>query len=837
MSDPSLGRPLLNPTLTGYPLLQQFKDTSTQSSRSGIILNPSVAFQNLMSASINTLTELRRWTSASTGLPIDDLSYATCGQLFLEVQSRAKEALRILQSFQQTQLARLDDLPKRHKTQFSIVQQLAQDVWESEDDNSDPEDDAFTAADSGSDADDEIALVEDEDEWRMDVDDIQEDSPLDTSSQMEVADNDYQTFIKLTPDDKHAGLWTATFRANAQWWYDLCCHWNSVLHRTFFESQSVETNTAYKEAVLVLRQMRQVHLTTTDWVQVVHRSGLGKTICDISEQSMLVEGNNAAADQMFLQNRAQDSFCETLDKWVKESVDWKCTPLQFKAIPLPGSQPMDQQHPHGPGFKLWQILKQDDDFIPRRRLPNSICLFTSEITFQRAWDEWLAPKLQKNYDLTHVVPAQLYSTFMQVIREQQRKIKSLKPAFGKILTRTIELRKYDQNTTTWVHKRRPVDGSANHLPPNACPKCVSEREASWCRKQITVRQQDVEWLRGHGITLAPPGERLKPKPRPAEHADRPPPKIFSPDELALQGCILTAIKKEEAIVTRCGTQIIELCSADGKVLDVVVYGAFPQDVLERMKEHHHTPTKCKPLLRGSQFEGLGGGKMEAHGSALPKGGRGGSAYGPIAGFTANSLDDMDIIFNEVEDNTMMMIAMRAYLPEGYQELLKETEAADKLGKTGTTTYRCTKYSAPQHTDEDVCRGCCMTIEWHANPGEYGFCFPSYGYYVMTEANTFWTFLSSMLHGTMLPSSKPMADSEPAGEMSRMRGGAGRRRRNPVLTPRGERAARRNVLRGDPDPTRTVNGKHSTGTKKNTGKAKSYQAAREKQAPRREYWNA
>ncbi|KAK7055231.1 hypothetical protein R3P38DRAFT_2498912 [Favolaschia claudopus] len=132
--------------------------------------------------------------------------------------------------------------------------------------------------------------------------------------------------------------------------------------------------------------------------------------------------------------------------------------------------------------------------------------------------------------------------------------------------------------------------------------------------------------------------------------------------------------------------------------------------------------------------------MEAFGSSLPKGEARGSAYTPTAGFQADSLEDMDVVFNEVEDNTVMMTVMRAVHLQAYRILKRETDTADQLGKTGTNIYRCTGYCAPQHTDKDVCRGCCITTDWNALPGEYGFCFPSYGYYIETRANTFWYVL-------------------------------------------------------------------------------------------------
>lgn len=80
----------------------------------------------------------------------------------------------------------------------------------------------------------------------------------------------------------------------------------------------------------------------------------------------------------------------------------------------------------------------------------------------------------------------------------------------------------------------------------------------------------------------------------------------------------------------------------------MAYGAFSPDILRRLKDHHDIVSKCKPMTRGGQFDCYGDGSMIAHGSSLPSGGAPGSAYAPVANFDANTLEAMDIIFNEIE---------------------------------------------------------------------------------------------------------------------------------------------------------------------------------------------
>ncbi|KAF7374960.1 hypothetical protein MSAN_00382100 [Mycena sanguinolenta] len=129
--------------------------------------------------------------------------------------------------------------------------------------------------------------------------------------------------------------------------------------------------------------------------------------------------------------------------------------------------------------------------------------------------------------------------------------------------------------------------------------------------------------------------------------------------------------------------------------------------------------------------------MTGHGSTASMGGTPGSGYGNIAGFNANTEASRDVIFNEVEDTVVAMTVMKVFHKDAYNDLITQTDAADRMGKTGTNTYTCTGYCAPQHTDNDICKGCCFTIERKALPGEYAFCMPSYGYYTHTYDNTFW----------------------------------------------------------------------------------------------------
>ncbi|KAJ7886432.1 hypothetical protein B0H14DRAFT_3730672 [Mycena olivaceomarginata] len=147
--------------------------------------------------------------------------------------------------------------------------------------------------------------------------------------------------------------------------------------------------------------------------------------------------------------------------------------------------------------------------------------------------------------------------------------------------------------------------------------------------------------------------------------------------------------------------------------------------------------------------------MVGFGSIHPQGGAPGSGYAPTAGFNADTLDAVDLILNEAEYLAVMMVVLQAFHPEAYRDIIKLTQAADRIGRSGTNTYRCAGYYAAQHEEADECRGMCFQTELVALPWEYAFCQPSYGYYLHTYPNMFWTFHGSRMHGTMLPATTPL----------------------------------------------------------------------------------
>lgn len=67
-----------------------------------------------------------------------------------------------------------------------------------------------------------------------------------------------------------------------------------------------------------------------------------------------------------------------------------------------------------------------------------------------------------------------------------------------------------------------------------------------------------------------------------------------------------------------------------------------------MVNHSKKLSKIKPIKRGGQFQQFSQGQMRGIGSRLPAGGAPGDAYRAYEGTSADSLEDLDLLFNHAE---------------------------------------------------------------------------------------------------------------------------------------------------------------------------------------------
>ncbi|KAJ7447751.1 hypothetical protein B0H11DRAFT_1929494 [Mycena galericulata] len=731
LTQPGIGEPSLDQHLDLYPALMNLKNSRgnarLQADKENFV-------RTLCHSAPDVTHQLFEWTAASTGLSPNTLSLSECARLFAEIFATVVDdtlALRSLRNFQMHRLENTSARPKLPRAQTSLASEIDHCIWDS--DLTDLESDEDISANFGSESGDDSSDEETDETTQL--------SDLLTPPSNEP----FNLFCRMVPDKHHAKLWQRTFWGNKSWWPALCAFWNSELRKAFSPPSQLPPY-----------QMRKVKpkKDEREWLPVVRESDVGKTIYEIADAATLIDAKNPHCDQLFFKIRAQYSLCETLDSWVAEARTWERTRVQFIPIPPPGACPLDCKYPGKPGWALWRIMQEkcNDNLIPRQKIPDAVEFLVSQDNFERAWNSWFGLSLQvKGYDLRSVDLHELYSSFIEILSREYDKEnlnKVVNPVWRKILTRTAEVRITEKMAEEWAFEGRPraptgkrkrsgQNHNATPLPSTACVQCAHLPIAQHCRRTIVVDIQDVEFLRGCGITRAPEGERMKPMPPPKSRANKPVPKIYTPSDLHARGLKFDGIERDEAIIKRCHKQVIFFENQTGKLA------------------HHEATTKCKPIKRGGQFDFYGAGDTVGSGSSAASGGRKGSGYAPIAGFEATTLDGIDIIFNEVEDATVMLAVMRAFHPDAHRLLLSTTQAADRMGKSGMNTYRCTGYCSTQHSDDDPCHGICTTTKLRALPWEYAFCLPVYGYYLHTYENMLWTFLGSMIHGTMLPSTRPL----------------------------------------------------------------------------------
>jgi len=83
--------------------------------------------------------------------------------------------------------------------------------------------------------------------------------------------------------------------------------------------------------------------------------------------------------------------------------------------------------------------------------------------------------------------------------------------------------------------------------------------------------------------------------------------------------------------------------------------------------------------------------------------------------------------------------VRPHHPDVVKDLKEISMAADRLGTSGTTQYRCHNYTSPLHKDNDAARGLCAQYELCANEDldEYAFIYGAYRIYIVSRSNSLW----------------------------------------------------------------------------------------------------
>lgn len=83
-------------------------------------------------------------------------------------------------------------------------------------------------------------------------------------------------------------------------------------------------------------------------------------------------------------------------------------------------------------------------------------------------------------------------------------------------------------------------------------------------------------------------------------------------------------------------------------LDFWFYGAFSEEILKKLIEHHQRLQNVKAVKRGKQFQHFSLGEMYPVGTRSPMGGSPGSAYAMYAGMGANTPEGLEALYDHAE---------------------------------------------------------------------------------------------------------------------------------------------------------------------------------------------
>ncbi|KAH7871938.1 uncharacterized protein C8R40DRAFT_1174015 [Lentinula edodes] len=333
-----------------------------------------------------------------------------------------------------------------------------------------------------------------------------------------------------------------------------------------------------------------------------------------------------------------------------------------------------------------------------------------------------------------------------------------------------ELRVIVDRTLDFWRLREEVEDNAFSADKKHCKICHNLPDHEKCvQRKIVHCNEDPGFyakVKGAGITRVPEKEQMKPRQNRKQSIM---PQLYHPDELGLE-----CITADDDIIQRCGKLVILFVDPDiddtspGETLDFVWFEAFgrqPGGHFEKLVHHCNKVTAVKPVRRGGKFDLWSSGQMHPYGWRQPSGGRLGDTYAPYAGIEAETLEGIMVLFEHAETSCILMGTAKGFHRKLWRNMKDASRMCERVGLAGVNVFDCRNYTSPQHADEDCVRSLCAQILLNAEEkwSEFSFCATQYGYYIETRENTLWSFDSSKLHGTMLPSERTVL---------RLRGGAG-----------------------------------------------------------------
>ncbi|KAJ3932055.1 MAG: hypothetical protein NXY57DRAFT_961220 [Lentinula lateritia] len=575
---------------------------------------------------------------------------------------------------------------------------------------------------------------------------------------------------------------TATFHSTS--------NWSTILRKHLLPRLPLKPNTdkisakdleiGHREVGRTIQTMKKIRKSTYrqhTFAMAVATSGLAQTIIELTDRSVYYDKpHQASYSQRFGFGLVLGNVLGhwTPEQWVKEAEE------SLIENPPAGYNTGNTVRMQS-GHDLIEAITSLPNLVSSISNPASIFFLCSEANFQYAWKRWLSWGLDAaGYHVNDVRAQDLFRRTIQYIcgqrqntRQWDRAKKEWNVIIFFIIEWTMELRELIKD----------VDDE-NHRPDVLhCSRCAQESPEKRCVQRVEVELNTdpmfVKRWEGVGVTKVPLEERMKPrKGRKASEAAE----IVDPTEIGLREIAI----RDEEVVRRCGKHIFLLYMND-ELQDFVWYNTFSQEpdgTYPRLVHHSQTPLGVQPVLRGGQFDFWQVGQMMPFGARQPSGGHLADHYTFYQGINADTLWGITVLFEQAEMSATILATARAIHPDLVRKIKIQSALCERVGLSSLNLFNCSGYTAPQHRDKDATPSLCAQFLLQAEQkwSEFGFCALQYGYYFQLYANTLWSFNSTLLHGTLLPSERTIL---------RLRGGADSVGTHTTTRERDRRRAERN----------------------------------------------
>ncbi|KAJ7649390.1 hypothetical protein DFH06DRAFT_1135010 [Mycena polygramma] len=572
----------------------------------------------------------------------------------------------------------------------------------------------------------------------------------------------------------------------------------------------LDSHILYGSMVLVLREIRHVNpkiYSQAAWRLQIKDSGFAEVCAKICRPENVVRWQHPHIQDLLRKNRIQDSVRLVLRRWTPPEVVKSWIPKAAKLYnSVEGSY---SRAPIADGQDLINALLKHETLVPRASYPQAVYFALSLDNFTRTWNLFMGAGLYSfGYDAsrsyTGYAPELKSSASLRTIFQRTRDFKKLKQelqdhAFRNKLRGVGPFNPPNKQRKT--RRAPPPKPEVSRTEPrgDACPTCCDLPAHKQCVEYVPVCEEPVdESLIGCAITFAPEDFRLAPV-TPKKSKKRkdgsyrepgPPPPVYLATDPKLR---LRFIQADPERIKRCGQHIVWIVDQE-------------------------TKCKVKPLVRGQQFNYYSYGKMFAFGTRPGAGGGEGDALRMYEGIAADTVDQLNCMFNYAEESLILTETTRAIYPDLGRDMQHATEKADRLGLSGCHLFKCFNFTSPIHSDHDrTVKSICAQIYLRAKKWEYAFVRLRYRLCVRSQTNTLWSFNGEKEHCSLPPSSEPLTDSDCEQEpyrSFRLRGGAA----------------------GKNPRSRASVGYHQSAPAKSIAMAEEYNEARQMSEELAQYWD-